>query len=69
MQVFPTPRLRLGLPLTDWKGGSHSSPSLALLWHGSAALPVQAALQGRQDVLDCLLSLSGPAGWQTGQPS
>ena len=40
-------------------GGCHSSPSLVLLWYGGAALPVQAAPQGGQDVLDGLLPPPG----------
>ena len=66
MQAFPPPGPRLGLQLADLQGGSHSSPLLVLLQHGSTPLPVQAAPQGGQDVLDSLLPLPGPAGWWAG---
>ena len=40
MWVFPPPGPTLGLQLVDQLGGSHSSPSLVLLQHGSAPLSV-----------------------------
>ena len=43
MWVFSPPGSGVGFHLADRPGGSHSSPPLVLLQHGSAPLPVQVA--------------------------
>ena len=48
--------------LADGLGGSHSSPLLVLLQHGSVPFPLQTAPQGGQEVLDSLLPPLRPAG-------